>query len=247
MRSQNQANGQWVLSFSSLVEDLICTNHNTLSVRFGQNFQRISQQAKRNDGPRSRLCSLKTDADFRWVTFSAFYSNRRIKKRNPHCSTVTIPSFLGLWQNPPQVFSLERNELSQNPTRLEPQDNQWCGSTLSEAITLGASVLDKVVLNLQSGALFPGGSLRKEGKKVVFSSPRFFTTFAWKKKTLDRRLRKWSLARGILLSFTGEVNEISPKLYRSTNNDKVITSLAKIKQKDKDVAIKTNSFWFTGV
>ena len=47
-------------------------------------------------------------------------------------------------------------------------------------------------------------------------------------------------------SLTGTINEISPKLYRSTNNNyyiKLLPLLVKIRQIDKAVTIKTNSFW----
>ena len=47
-------------------------------------------------------------------------------------------------------------------------------------------------------------------------------------------------------SLTGTINEISPKLYPSTNNNyyiKLLPSLVKIRQIDKAVSIKTNSFW----
>ena len=44
----------------------------------------------------------------------------------------------------------------------------------------------------------------------------------------------------------GIINEINPKLYRSTDNNyyvKLIPLLVKIGQIDKAVAIETNSFW----
>ena len=48
-------------------------------------------------------------------------------------------------------------------------------------------------------------------------------------------------------SLTGTINEISPKLFRSTNNNYYILKLSpfliKIRQIDKVVAIKSNSFW----
>ena len=49
---------------------------------------------------------------------------------------------------------------------------------------------------------------------------------------------KWSL--------TGTINEINPKLTRSTNNNyyiKLLPLLVKIRQIGKAVASKTNSFW----
>ena len=46
---------------------------------------------------------------------------------------------------------------------------------------------------------------------------------------------------------TGTIKEISPKLYRLTNNNcyymKLLPLLVKIRQMDKAVAVKTNSFW----
>ena len=48
-------------------------------------------------------------------------------------------------------------------------------------------------------------------------------------------------------SLMGTINEISPKLYRSTNNNyyiKLLPLLVKIRKIGKAVAIKTNSFWF---
>ena len=47
-------------------------------------------------------------------------------------------------------------------------------------------------------------------------------------------------------SLTGTINEMSPKLYRLTNNDyniKLLPLSVKIRQIDKGVSIKTNSFW----
>ena len=44
----------------------------------------------------------------------------------------------------------------------------------------------------------------------------------------------------------GTINKLSPKLYRLTNNDyniKLLPLSVKIRQIDKGVSIKTNSFW----
>ena len=53
-----------------------------------------------------------------------------------------------------------------------------------------------------------------------------------------RDYERWSL--------TGNINEISPKLYRLTYNNyyvKLLPLLVKLRQMDKAVAVKTNSCW----